>query len=363
MVNVKKQNDMRINLSSFSKIFKLKKYLKLNQGLNNSNKYILNNEKIININNFKFVINKKKVKFSTYYTNPFNMIPDILSNVKFEKTKNTTIKKLCDKIFINPNKNNLNEFDLMELNTILIKKNKFTNKYIGFEHGMLILWYIIYIDYFINVDEKQEYYNLINHYFTQFILNKLCFEEIIYGMLCNKNIIHKKFYTMIYVLVEEFHFKYINKYLDIYKNYKIFFNSNYTKINPIDILNNVGGEFLYNLEFINEDISNPFGHNILFIKSDNHLYYYDPDEQNLSNIYKLKILFKSSMLNFLNISNYIPIQTITDDSNCVFYCLGLIKYILDNNIELKLNKLKNKVISFETFLLSNNINIYTWTMC
>ena len=144
MGNIKKQNDMRINLSSFSKIFKLKKYLKLNQGLNNSNKYILNNQKIININNFEFVINKKKVKFSTYYTNPFNVMPDISSSVKFEKTKNQVIKKLCDKIFINPNKNNLNEFDLneidlIELNTILIKKNKFTNKYIGFEHGMLIL--------------------------------------------------------------------------------------------------------------------------------------------------------------------------------------------------------------------------------
>lgn len=368
MTNIKIQNDMRINLSSFSKIFQLKKYLKLNQGLNNSKKYILNNKKIININNFEFVINKKKVKFTTYYTNPFNLRHHILSGVKFEKTKNPVIKKLCDKIFISHNKTNFNKFDLndidlIELNTITIKKNKFTNKYIGFEHGMLILLYIIYTDNFLNNYEKQEYYNLIDYYFTQFILNKLCFEEIIYGMIYNKNIIHKKFYNLIYILVEEFHFKYIQKYLDKCGDSKIFFNSNYTKINPVNILNNLCGEFVYNINSINEDISNPFGHNILFIKSNKQIYYYDPDEQNLSDIYKLKILFKSSMLNFLNISNCVPIQTITDDSNCVFYCLGLIKYILDNNVELKLNKLKNKVISFETFLLSNNINIYKWAIC
>ena len=35
---------------------------------------------------------EKKVKFSTYYTNPFNVLPDILSSVKFEKTKNPIIK-------------------------------------------------------------------------------------------------------------------------------------------------------------------------------------------------------------------------------------------------------------------------------
>lgn len=134
MTNIKIQNDMRINLSSFSKIFQLKKYLKLNQGLNNSKKYIFNNKKIININNFEFYINKKKVKFTTYYTNPFNVIYHILSGVKFEKTKNPVIKKLCDKIFIssknnNFNKFNLNDIDLLELNTITIKKNKFIKYY------------------------------------------------------------------------------------------------------------------------------------------------------------------------------------------------------------------------------------------
>lgn len=360
MSNIKKQNDVRINLSSFSKMFQLKKYIKLNKNLINTSGYLLNNKKLININNFEFEINKKKVKYSTYYTNPFNVKPAILSSIKFEKTKNPIIKKLCDKIFIHSQDTNL--IDFMELNTIITKKNKYTNKYIGIEHGILILWYIIYTDTFISTNEKHEYTQLIKYYYTQFILNTLCFKEIIYGMLYNQNIIHKKFYTMFYILVEEFHFKYIHKYFAIYNNSKVFFNSNYTKINPVQILNNVCGEFVYNIDLINEDIKNPYGHNILFIKSNNQIYYYDPDEQNLSDIFKFKILFKSSMLNFLNISNYVPIQTITDDSNCVFYCLGLIKYILDNNIELKLNKLKNKVNTFETFLLSNNINIYSWTI-
>lgn len=365
MSNIKKQNDMRVNLSSFSNIFQLKKYIKLNQNLNISDKCILNNNKIININNFEFEINNKKIKYSTYYTNPFNVKSNILTNIKFEKTKNDTIKNLCNKIFLSSDIVILEDRDSieLELNLITMKKNKFINKYIGFEHGMLILWYVIYTNDHINPNDKIMYFDLIKYYYIQFILNEFDFSQIIYNMLNTNDIRIKKFYTSFYVFTEEFHYKYINMYLEQKKNSNIFFNSNYTKINPIHILNNVNGECAYDIGLINEDIKNPFGHNILLIKSNNKIYYYDPDEQDFTDIYKFKILFKSSDINFFNISNRVPIQTITDDSNCVFYCLGLIKYILEHDIKFELNKLKNCILYYETFLLTNKINIYKWSVC
>ena len=246
---------------------------------------------------------------------------------------------------------------------ILLKKNKFTNKYIGIEQSLLILYYIIYLDKFIKLNDKQIYFDLIKYYYVQYVLDIFNFNEIIQGVINSHNILYKKFFISFYIMTEEFHFKYINKYLEINNDLNIIFNSNYIKINPQTLLNNFNNEMNYDLSSINEEISNPYGHNILLIKSNkNKIYYYDPDEQILSDLYKFKILFNCMSINFLNISNRTPIQTITDDSNCVFYCIGFVKYLIEHNIELELNKLKLATLLYENFILTTNINIFKWTI-
>jgi hypothetical protein len=360
MSNIKKQNNLRINLSSFSSIYGLKKYINYNS---NYTSYKINNQKIINLNNFELKVKNKSVKYSTYYTNPHLLSTYILEKVKFAKTKNSIVKNLCKKIFLSTVNYELTECDEKTLNHIIMNKKKYTNQeYIGIEQCLLVLWYIIHIDKHNKLVDKQTYYDLIKYYYLKFVLNIFDFKQIIHNMLNTQYIIYKKFFVSFYILCEEFHFKYIGRYLKNTSNYNVIFNSNYIKINPQHILNNMEEEFDYNISSINEDISNPFGHNILFIKSNSSkVYYYDPDELDLSDIYKFKILFKSVDIDFFNISNRTPIQTITDDSNCVFYCLGLIKYMVLNNTQLELNKLKNLVLMFENFLLSKQINIFNWT--
>lgn len=359
MSNIKKQNNLRINLSSFSSIYGLEKYINSNS---NSTDYKINNHKIINLNNFELKVKNKSVKYSTYYTNPYLLSTDIFEVIKFAKTKNSIVENLCKKIFLSTVNYELTECDEKTLNHIIINKKKYSNQeYIGIEQSLLVLWYIIHIDKHIKLIDKQTYYDLIKYYYLEFILDIFDFKQIIHNMLNTPYVVYKKFFLSFYILCEEFHFKYIGRYLKNTSNYNIIFNSNYIKINPQYILNNMEGEFDYNIGSINEDISNPFGHNILFIKSNSSkLYYYDPDELDLSDIYKFKILFKSVDIDFFNISNRTPIQTITDDSYCVFYCLGLIKFMVLNNTQLELNKLKNLVLMFETFLLSKQINIFNW---
>ena len=147
------------------------------------------------------------------------------------------------------------------------------------------------------------------------------------------------------------------------KNSNIIFNSNYIKLNPQKLLNDLNGEFKYDINLMDEDISCPFGHNVLLIKSNkNKIYYYDPDEQIMSDLYKFVVLFKSTGINFFNISNRTPIQTITDDSNCVFYCIGFIKYLIQNNIKLELNRLKLATLLYESFMLASDTNISLWIL-
>lgn len=357
MSNIKKQNDLRINLSSFSSICGLKKYIGSSSGLKD---YKINNSKVINLNNFELKVKNKSIKYSTYYTNPHFLSSNIIRKIRFAKTKNLIIKDLCKKIFMLEKYYTLSEYEKKIITHIIANKNIYIDdKYIGLEQCLLILWYIIYNDTNIKQINKQTWYSLIKYYYLKFISNIFDFSEIIQNMLNTQNIICKKFFLSFYILCEEFHFKYIGLYLKNTLNFGIIFNSNYIKINPQHILNNMEGEFDYDIESINEDISNPFGHNILFIKSNSSkVYYYDPDELNLTDIYKFKVLFKLIGIDFFNISNRTPIQTITDDSNCVFYCLGLIKYITQNNAKFELNKLKNLVLTFETLILEKNINIF-----
>jgi hypothetical protein len=369
MSNIKKLNDMRIYISSFSKICKLEKIIKFDSKLNSYRDFELDNTKTININNFELEINQKKFKYSTYYTNPFFLSSNDVNSIKFKKTKNKLVEKLSNKIFKPKTESKFDieskfeKIHIYELNILLTKKNKFIDKYIGLEHTLLILWYLVYLDKNISFDIKQIYFNLILNYYTKFISDTFDFNEIIYGVINSQNIFGKKFYVSFYILAEEFHLKYIYKYLKSKSKSNIIFNSNYTKINPQTILNDFNGELKSDINSINCDISNPYGHNLLLIKTDkNKIYYYDPDEQINSELYKFKSLFKLANLNFLNISNRKPIQTITDDSNCVFYCVGFIKYLIQNNIKFELDKLKLATLLYESFILSNNCDIFKFSI-
>lgn len=323
---------------------------------------MIENSKIININNFKLMIDNKLIKYSTLYTNPYFLKKKLIKNIKFYPTQNNLIKNLCNKIFLLSN--NLSEYDYKNLYQIIKKKQKYYNYgSIGFEHCLLILWFLIYIDKNIITEQKKIYYDIIKKFYFKFNENSFNIDEIIYNMLNEKNIILKKFNVSFYILFEEFHFKYISEYLKNQKKFNIIFSSNYIKINPQYILNNFKDTFIHTVNSINEDLSNPFGHNILLIKSNlSRVYYYDPDEQVLSDLYKFKTLFNLNDIDFFNISNRNPIQGITDDSNCVFYCLGFIKWISKNNIMkiIELNTLKKFVLEFESFLYLENINIFNW---
>ena len=377
MSNIKKNNDIRMKLSSFSNICKF--------DLEPIDIFLLNNEKIINVNCFELVIDKKKIKYSIYYTNPYIILPNLINTIIFDKYgkynkygkydkydkydkygKYKNIKKLCKKIFLSFN--TLDNFDIVELNDILGKK-KFSNGYgygygyIDIEQSFLILWYIIYLDKFIKLNDKQIYFYLIKYYYIKYLLDTFNFNEIIYGMINSFNIIYKKFYISFYVLAEEFHYKYIIEYLKvkikINKNKNILFSCNYIKINPQTLLNDYNDEFIHGINSIDDEISNPFGHNFLLIKSNkNKIYYYDPDEHSYSDLYKFKILFNHLSMNFFDISNRTPIQTITDDTNCIFYCIGFIKYIINSNIKLELNTLKLATLLYESFVLSSKIDIF-----
>jgi hypothetical protein len=363
MYNLTNINNLRMNLSSFSKIYELKNYIKLDSKFNFNENLRLNNKKIININNFEFKINNKKIKYSTIYTNPFSIYPKIAKKIKLDKNKNKVLDDLCKKIFLS-NYEILDNYDSKELYKLVIKKkNIFMNKFIGIEQSLLILWYIIYLDKYIDYFHKKIYFHLIKTSYISFISEKFNFNDIIIELVNSKNLLNKKFYLSLYILTEEFHYKYINTYLEINEKLDIIFNSSYTKINPQSILNDIDNQLKYSIHQINEDISCPFGHNVLFIKSNkNKIFYYDPDEQTYSDLYKLKILFKESSIDFFNISNRKPIQTITDDYNCVFYCIGFIKYIIQNNVKLELNKLKLSSNLYESYILYTDIDIFRWTI-
>jgi hypothetical protein len=90
------------------------------------------------------------------------------------------------------------------------------------------------------------------------------------------------------------------------------------------------------------------------------IFYYDSDEQVLSDIYKLKKIFKINSINFINISNRNPIQKIFDDGNCVFYCLRFIEYIINKNINYNMESLKFNVLLFENEIYKKN-DMFKWT--
>ena len=140
---------------------------------------------------------------------------------------------------------------------------------------------------------------------------------------------------------------------------KFILNSNYVKINPQEILNNYEGEYYTNISNLSEQIQIPIGHNILFIFNFNKVYYYDSDEQDLYDIFKLTQLFNQIGFKFANISNRQPIQTICDDGNCLFYCLRFVQYIFESNTAINLDSLKTNVLVYEKKILNSN-DMYVW---
>ena len=358
-------------------------------------KYV-NNNKIININNFDLKIKNKKIKYSTYYTNPFVLDNKIISKINFYSNKNTDLKvnkykhshtDLLDKFFIEKNK--LTRSDKIYIETIICKK-KFNSNYICLEETFLIMLYLIKYDK--NIKDKNNYFDLLNFYWLKFKLGNFDVSEIInsfiyanssYKTNTNNDLITDKikFYISFYILFEEFHLKYITiwlnlnkmvynqeniqEYTDYQKNYlndnknKFILNSNYVKINPQEILNNYGGEYYTNISNLLELVQIPLGHNILFIFNFNKVYYYDSDEQDLCDIYKLNQLFNQIGFKFTNISNRKPIQTIIDDGNCLFFCLRLVQYIFESDIKINLDTLKTNVLVYEKKILNSN-DMYNW---
>jgi hypothetical protein len=144
-----------------------------------------------------------------------------------------------------------------------------------------------------------------------------------------------------------------------YQTDKFILNSNYVKLNPQEIINDCYGEYLSNIPNLKEQMQIPLGHNILLIFNFNKVYYYDPDEQDLYDIFKLTKLFNQIGIKFTNISNRQPIQTITDDCNCLFYCLRFVQYILEFNTTINFDNLKTIVLVYEKKILNSN-DMFEW---
>lgn len=342
-----KINNFRIKISSHEDIYdNIKSY---------KNKVNFNNDKIINLNNFKININNKKINYTLYYTNPYKIRNKISEKILYNKISNSIVKNLCYKIFID--NEILSEYDLNNLNKIVSKKYK-TKNYIDMGETFIIMYFIIKNKY---SDNKEILIELLKYHFIKFILNTFSIVEIINGIIYPDifSIDHIKFYTSFYILAEEFHYKYIIKYLYISLNDNnikdvIIFNSNYIKLNPQEIITNTNGEYYPNKLNLLEFITVPFGHNIILIYNLGKIYYYDSDEQILSDIYKLKKIFSYNCIGFINISNRNPIQNIFDDGNCVFYCLRFIEYLIDKNINFNMESLKLNVLLFENEICNKN---------
>jgi len=314
-------------------------------------------------------INEKKIKYSLIYTNPFILNKTIVKKIKFFKTENEYVEYLCKKIFSNYlfNEYKITDLDMRVLIDLVIKKNKYS-KYVGFEHSLLIYWFTIYTSNFIQ--NKKIYFDLLKDYYKKFLTGNFDFSKVIDNILekhiyINQTIEHFKFNLCFYLLVEEFHFKYITEY---FKSNKIrlvdkIIASNYVKINPQEILSNCNQEFFFNLGDLEEQLDIPNGHYILFfLEQSNKVYMYDPDLLNQSDFLKFKILFSSFNYILSNISNRKPIQVITDDTNCLFYCLRLVEFICLKKKKIKkfsLGELKKIVLEYETFILEKN-DMFEW---
>jgi hypothetical protein len=400
MNNLIKINNFREKFSSHLNIFIPK----------DDNKYTfceyLNNNKIINMNNFILRIKNKKIKYSTYYTNPFVLDKKIISKINLYSNINVNIKiNNLNTIILNKfliEKDKLTKNDKMYIETIISKK-KFTSNYISLEETFLIMLYLIKYDE--NIKNKNYYFDLLNYYWLKFKLGEFEPNQIIdefvdqidlmgclnknlnsshnsnYNLNSNSNnnidlITDKiKFYICFYVLFEEFHFKYLIMWLNQNRMFynqdnnelinrddknKFILNSNYVKINPQEILNNYRGQYYTNFSNLLELIEIPFGHNILFIFNYDKVYLYDSDEQDLYDFFKFTQLFNKVGFKLSNISNRNPIQIITDDANCLFYCLRFVQYIIDCNIKINLDNLKTSVLIYEKKIQSNPNNMFNW---
>ena len=335
-------DNFRIKFSSYSNIYNIS---------NNKFNNIFNNNKIVNINNFRLQLENKIINYSLIYTNPYLIEKKYLKNIIYIKSINLNIINICKKIFIN--KNEINNFEKKYIFLIIKNKNKYNN-FLELEKSFLILWYLVKYDKYIN--DKEIYYDLIINYYKKYLSNKFNILEIVCNVFNTDNLFNKKFFISLYLLAEEFHYKYIKNYLEkINKN--IILNSNYIKLNPQEILNDCLNNFIYNNEDLDENINIPNAHNILLIISSNKkVFYYDPDEQNLYDIHIFKRIFLNSQFLFFNISNKNPIQTINDDGNCIYYCLYFFNYLFYNNININFNNLKISVLRYEKKLqIENNI--------
>ena len=392
MNNLIKINNFRENYSSHSNIFFPK----------DKNKYdfckFINNNKIININNFVLKIKNKKIKYSTYYTNPFVLDKKIIEKINLSNTNNNSnininkynnnqsYTQILDNFFIE-NKN-LSQVDKIYIETIICKK-KFNSNFICIEETFLIMLYLIKYDKNIKDKNKNYYFDLLNCHWLKFKLGKFEPNQIIDEFISVNNnnddlITDKiKFYISFYILFEEFHFTYIIMWLnqnkmcrnpinnDIVYKYnnneinednknKFILNSNCVKINPQEILNNYEGQYYTNNCNLLEQIEIPFGHNLLFIFNCDKVYLYDSDEQDLYEQFKFNQLFNKIGFKLSNISNRNPIQMITDDANCLFYCLRFAQHIIDSNIKINLDNLKIAVLIYEKKIQSDSNNMLDW---
>ena len=350
-----------IKLNNFRMEFS-KSQCKYNDTIKDYFKIPFFSEKNFNINNFEFAYKNKKIKYSTFYTCVFKLNSQLLNQINFDiisdydNQNQNKIFNICDKIFIS--KIPLDDRDYVIIDCIISKKFK-TKSFLDLKLSFIILWKLININK--HIINSKYFFSVLCKNYSNYINNCFSIQDIINKIILNKNLEEIKIYMCIYILLEEFHYKYLqlvftNKFVPVDK---AIINLTYVQIDPLLILNNYNGDYFPDLPNLIEHIEIPLGHNSLLILNYNKIFYYDPDEQNNSDLYKIKSFLKQINLNFYNVSNHNPIQTIVDDGNCIFYCLRFINLLNDNQIELSLRSLQKNVYNFENNILKQD-DMYEW---
>jgi len=279
--------------------------------------------KNFNINNFNFHIRNKLFTCSTYFVSPYCIDSKLLNFINISFNKKNLMNDMLLKIF---SKNIiLFDYEIVILEKYITRSLLTSKPFLNTSTVFLLIWYLITQDPYIK--NKKSLLSCLKKLYKKIYNNKFNITDLLKILFKSTDNDSYKIYLMLYILLEEFHYKYIQLVLGKYHNKKMFLSFNYTRINPLNYLNNYNNKCQTIINDIIDDVKFPFAHNTLLVIINNKVFYYDSDIIVSNDYYKLKLILNNSNFSLFNISTRNPIQTINDDCNCLFYCIRIANII------------------------------------